>query len=188
MTAIEFPPDKELDAVRDFVLQKWTLGETHGISHWQRVERNGLLLSVEKRKRDGKWCIRKDVNLKVVRYFAYLHDSCRLNDWHDIKHGARAAEMIQELRNTLLADLNDNEIALLEKACRLHTVAHRTGNPTVDVCFDADRLDFIRVRIIPNPSKMATEQGAYYASHPNRKRWLLSRLAQIGIDRIIDCR
>ena len=37
--------------------------------------------------------------------------------------------------------------------------------PTVDVCFDADRLDLGRVGIAPNPKLMATEQGAFYAAN-----------------------
>jgi uncharacterized protein len=53
---------------------------------------------------------------------------------------------------------------LLERACRFHTTERRTGNPTIDVCFDADRLDLGRVGIVPNPKLMATEQGAYYAA------------------------
>jgi uncharacterized protein len=48
---------------------------------------------------------------------------------------------------------------LLQEACRLHTSAHRTGNPTIDACFDADRLDLGRVGITPDPNKMATEKG-----------------------------
>ena len=39
------------------------------------------------------------------------------------------------------------------------------GNATIDVCFDADRLDLGRVGILPEPEKMATKQGAYFAKH-----------------------
>ena len=40
-----------------------------------------------------------------------------------------------------------------------------SGNATIDVCFDADRLDLGRVGIFPEPEKMATKQGAYFAKH-----------------------
>ena len=70
-------------------------------------------------------------------------------------------------RNTILKDFTDEEGSLLEKACRYHTTEHRTDNPTIDVCFDADRLDLGRVGIVPNPKLMATEQGAYYAANIN---------------------
>ncbi len=148
-----------ISEVKAFALNGWKLGETHGLSHWQRVERNGILLSTE----NGS--LRKDVNIKVVRFFAYLHDKCRLDDWDDLEHGVRAADMLPTLRETVLKDFTDEEMMLLEKACRYHTTVQRTGIPTVDVCFDADRLDLGRVGIVPNPMLMATEQGAYYAAN-----------------------
>ena len=61
-------------------------------------------------------------------------------------------------------DVNDNDIHLLKEACRLHTVATKTGNPTIDACFDADRLDLRRVGIIPDPARMATKKGKKIAS------------------------
>jgi uncharacterized protein len=149
--------ESEVSEVKEFALNGWRLGETHGLSHWQRVERNGILLSTE------NGTIRNDINIKVVRFFAYLHDKCRLDDWDDLKHGVRAADMLSTLKDTVLKDFTDEEIMLLEKACRYHTTVQRTGIPTVDVCFDADRLDLGRVGIVPNPMLMATEQGAYYA-------------------------
>lgn len=158
---IQFPtlPESDIREVREFALNEWKLGTIHGLSHWQRVERNGIILSTE----NGS--IRKDINIKVVRFFAYLHDKCRLNDWADWEHGARSADMLLSIRNTILKDLTDEEVSLLEKACRYHTTEHLTGIPTVDVCFDADRLDLGRVGITPNPKRMATEQGAYYAKN-----------------------
>ena len=152
-------PELDIQEVREFAINGWKLGETHGISHWQRVERNGILLSVE------NGCIREDINIKVVRFFAYLHDKCRLDDWEDLEHGVRAADMLPSIRNTILRDLTDEEVSLLDKACRYHTTEHRTGIPTVDVCFDADRLDLGRVGIDPNPKRMATDEGAYYAAN-----------------------
>lgn len=73
--------------------------------------------------------------------------------------------MIPTIRNTILKDLDNEEIDLLEKACRYHTTEHRTGNETIDICFDADRLDLGRVGITPDPERMATAQGAYYAAN-----------------------
>jgi uncharacterized protein len=87
------------------------------------------------------------------------------NDWKDLEHGVRAADMLPTIRDTILKSFTDEEVSLLEKACRYHTTRHRTGNPTIDVCFDADRLDLGRVGIVPNPKLMATEQGAYYAKN-----------------------
>lgn len=151
--------DEEIEDVKNFALSGWVLGETHGLSHWQRVERNGIILSME----NGRF--REDINIKVVRFFAYLHDKCRLNDWADLDHGVRSADMLLTIRDTILKDFTDEEVSLLEKACRYHTTELRTGIPTIDVCFDADRLDLCRVGITPNPKLMASKEGAYYATN-----------------------
>lgn len=156
-------PEIDIVDVREFALNGWKLGETHGLPHWQRVERNGILLSTE--IREGIPYIREDVNIRVVRLFAYLHDKCRLDNGMDLEHGVRAARMLHTLRNTILKQLADEEFSLLEMACRLHTTVLRTGNLTVDTCFDADRLDLERVGIIPFHNKMATQNGKYWAVH-----------------------
>lgn len=119
----------------------------HGIRHWDRVYENGQKL------------LTPDVNLLVVGLFAYLHDSCRMDDGMDLCHGERAAVWIDTLRNIYLKDVSDEEIELLQEACRLHTVEHKTGNPTIDACFDSDRLDLWRVGVIPDPDRLATEKG-----------------------------
>ena len=133
--------------VRDYFHQRWTLSKTHGIEHWDRVYSNGMKL------------IEPGVNRLVVALFAYLHDSCRISDEEDIDHGKRASVLIDNLRSTMLKDVSDYEIALLKLACYLHTTTPNTGNPTIDACFDADRLDLWRVGITPNPNKLATEKG-----------------------------
>lgn len=145
--------DSLINKVKQFSAEGWALGVCHGVSHWERVERNGLLLATD------------EVNRTVVRLFAYLHDKWRVDNWEDIEHGKRAAENLPALRGTLLAGITDGEFELLCKACELHTVCHRTGNATIDACFDADRLDLMRVGIIPDPKKMATEHGKFYAAN-----------------------
>ena len=137
----------DIEKVKQWAVSRWTLGPLHGVSHWERVERNGLLLATP------------ECDVTVIRLFAYLHDSCRESDSYDEKHGPRAAKMMEGLRDNLLKDLSDEQFALLQLACRLHTTVRRTGIPTVDACFDADRLDLGRVGIKPKPYKMATEKG-----------------------------
>ena len=144
--------DERIRRVRNYVLKHSTTGGFHGIDHWDRVYRNAHLL------------LTPDANPLVVGLFAYLHDVCRDGDGDDLMHGPRAAKLIDKLRDTLLADVSDGEIELLKEACRLHTVRIRTGNPTIDACFDADRLDLGRVGIIPDPEKMATSNGKKLAS------------------------
>lgn len=133
--------------VIEFAADGWRLGRVHGMAHWRNVERNGHKLAVE------------GVNLRVVSLFAYLHDKWRRDNYRDINHGIRAAHNLVPLRDTLLKELTDEEFDLLYKACKLHTVCHRTGDITIDTCFDADRLDLVRCGIQPDPRRMATMRG-----------------------------
>lgn len=139
--------DPEVLALRQYLKERRTMGESHGLPHWDRVYRNGQLLLTE------------GVNERVVQRFAYLHDALKEHEILDKEHGPRAAEWMVSIRDTLLKSLSDEEFYLLQEACRLHTSAERTGDPTIDACFDADRLDLGRVGITPLPSKMATEKG-----------------------------
>ena len=107
--AIQELASLDIKAIKQFALKDWELGETHGLPHWQRVERNGIILATS------------EVNITVVRLFAYLHDKCRIDNGYDVEHGKRAAIMINGIRHTLLKELTDNEFELLSKACELHT-------------------------------------------------------------------
>lgn len=145
--------EKEFDyePLREYVMSRWKLGRTHGVSHWDRVRENGMKLLTE------------EVDPVVVQCFAYLHDSCREDDWEDLGHGERAARWIMTLRNTFLKDLTDKQFEQLQTAIFYHTTEHKMDEPTVDACFDADRLDLWRCGIKPDPAKMATTQGAKLA-------------------------
>ena len=143
-----------LDDLKQFVADRLHPSTIHGMKHLERVELNGRSIAEHY----------PEAHLQVILAFAYMHDSCRESDSHDPGHGPRAAILVDEIRHTILASLSDEEIAELKQACRLHTSTHRTGNITVDICFDADRLDLGRVGINPDPAKMATEAGAKMAA------------------------
>ena len=100
--------------VRAFAMERWTLGELHGIKHWDRVYENALRIATP------------DVSTLVLGLFAYLHDSCRVSDGRDIDHGVRACGLIDTIRETLLAEVPDKDIKLLRDACRYHTTKHKT--------------------------------------------------------------
>ena len=142
--------------LRLFSIARWPkeMGTTHGVEHWDRVTRFGEMLYV-----DG-------VDMNVVVAFAYLHDVGRINNYVDDEHGQRASILVDGIRHSFLRDFNDEQVALLKRACELHTLKHRTGNITIDTCFDADRLDLPRVGITPDPELMATSQGSKIASNP----------------------
>lgn len=147
-------PTFDVQALRQFAINRWPreMGSTHGVSHWDRVARNGERLYVEGADRD------------VIAAFAYLHDSQRCSNGPDLEHGPRAARFVDTIRHTYLQSFSNRQISLLKRACELHTVRRRTGNITVDICFDADRLDLTRVGITPNPRRMATALGARLAA------------------------
>lgn len=147
--------DEIILRTREYVLAHANSGGFHGLDHWDRVYNNGQRL------------LTPDVRPIVVGLFAYLHDSCRIDDGEDLEHGPRAADYIEVIRDSLLKEVCDEDIELLKKACRLHTVAEKTGDPTIDACFDADRLDLGRVGIDPDPERMATEKGKEIALSRN---------------------
>lgn len=150
-TLLKMKRNSLIEYVKLFAIDGLELDECHGLPHWERVERNGLLLATD------------DVNTTIVRLFAYLHDKWRVDNGRIWNTG----NMQPNICNTLLADLADDEFEQLRKACELHTICHRTGDITIDACFDADRLDLMRVGIMPDPERMGTERGAYYARNLN---------------------
>jgi uncharacterized protein len=116
----------------------------HGVAHWARVLENGLLLAAE-----------TGADIEVVRLFAILHDSRRINENWDPDHGPRAAEFARTLRGRLFV-LPDAEFRLLHRACAGHTHEHTHPDVTIQTCWDADRLDLGRVGVTPDPSRLCT--------------------------------
>lgn len=147
--------------LRSFTAERWpkSMGKTHGVNHWDRVARFGEMLFQE------------GADMDVIQAFAYLHDSQRNNDGEDYEHGPRASKFIDTIRVSQLSALNDEQIDKLKRACELHTIEDRTGDITIDICFDSDRMDLLRVGITPLPDRMATKKGADLVSNPNYKEF-----------------
>jgi uncharacterized protein len=127
----------------------------HGIGHWARVLENGLRLAEE-----------TGAVVEVVRLFAVLQDSRRINEHTDPDHGPRAAEFAATLRGRQIR-LPDREFRLLHRACAGHTHERTHPDVTIQTCWDADRLDLGRVGITPHPSLLCTEA----AKRPETLRW-----------------
>ncbi|MCJ7754488.1 MAG: hypothetical protein MUP13_07975, partial [Thermoanaerobaculales bacterium] len=74
--------DEDWEAVRRYAEAIFACGphSVHGPPHWNRVKKNGLELAAE-----------TGADETVVRLFAILHDTSRLNDDKDPGHGPRAA-------------------------------------------------------------------------------------------------
>ena len=128
----------------------------HGEGHWLRVAAAGLALLPETPAADPA----------VVLLFALFHDSMRFNDGHDPQHGPRGAALAGELRGEAF-DLDDAKMDLLGFACDEHTNGEVVADPTVGVCWDADRLNLWRVGIRPDPRLLST--GA--ARNGGRIKW-----------------
>ncbi|CAA9533888.1 MAG: hypothetical protein AVDCRST_MAG05-4667 [uncultured Rubrobacteraceae bacterium] len=137
------------DAARlvDTVLARSTGKDSflHGEGHWRRVAAAGLALLPET----------PDADPALVFLFALFHDSMRFNDGHDPQHGPRGAALARELRGEAF-DLGDAEMDLLGFACEEHTNGGVGRDPTLGLCWDADRLNLWRVGIRPDPRLLST--------------------------------
>lgn len=116
----------------------------HGRDHWLRVLQNAREIAAE-----------TGANLRVLELFSVLHDSQRENENRDPEHGHRAAAYAVELRGKWF-DLADDELDLLLEACRFHSDGKTEAHPTVQACWDADRLDLGRVGVRPDPRFLCT--------------------------------
>jgi uncharacterized protein len=128
----------------------------HGVGHWARVRENGLRIAAST----------PGVNIQVVELFAVFHDSRRQNEGWDHGHGRRGGKLARALRGTLF-EISDAELELLCTACDLHTDGHTQAEPTIQACWDADRLDLARVGTMPNPKYLCTPA----AKDPEMIRW-----------------
>lgn len=134
------------DEIMTAILSGYALPFTgiHGPRHWGRVLENGLRLAAL-----------TGADTKVVELFAVFHDARRENEGTDPHHGRRGAELAGRLRPQL--DLTDGQFEQLEYACIHHTEGLRQGQPTVQTCWDADRLDLWRAWIVPQAQRLCTE-------------------------------
>ena len=135
--------DGLIRAIRDQYVLKWN--GIHGWDHWMKVHENGLLLARE-----------IGADLRVIELFALLHDSCRRNDGLDPEHGPRAADFTLNLNGQFFT-LEKPAMETLILAIRDHTAGYVHEDPTVCVCWDADRLELPRVGIPTHPDFLGTE-------------------------------
>jgi uncharacterized protein len=145
-----------LAAVRAHFALDWT--GIHGATHWARVRVNGLAIAA-----------RNGARTDVVELFAFLHDSCRVRDGYDTGHGVRAADFALKLRGSVF-DIDDRGFELLAEACRTHSDGLKEGDPTLQACWDADRLDLWRVYINVDPRRLATSIAREPATFDAAKR------------------
>lgn len=120
--------------------------KVYGPEHWKRVAVAGVELCREMPGADPL----------VVLRFALLHDSQRYTDSTDPGHGRRGGALARELLRGDEA-LSAAQVDQVVKACALHTAGQTTPDPTIGVCWDADRLNLWRVGSRPDPAFLSTE-------------------------------
>lgn len=126
----------------------------HGRDHVRRVLENGLTIAQE--------CV--DVDPVVVGAFAALHDACRLSDGRDPEHGVRAAELARRLVGDGVLPLTVAQLELLCAALRDHDRGRVSDDPTIGACWDADRLDLVRLGIQPRAELLSTDAAKAMAA------------------------
>jgi hypothetical protein len=138
---------KWLEDVSSLCRKQFTLPNSyHGPQHWEKVERNAIAIAEL-----------SDADMKVVRLFSVIHDSKRINENDDPLHGHRSAELAQNLYDQGLLPINKEQLTLLMDACKYHNDGQTTDNKTIGTCWDADRLDLLRVNIVPDKKYLSTE-------------------------------
>jgi len=130
----------------------------HGENHWLEVASLGLDLAAET----------PDVDRMVLVLFAVLHDARRIGDDHDPQHGERAAALARSLDLGRFG-VREEQLAVLEIACRDHTTGGVNNDPTIGTCWDADRLLLWRVGITPDARYMSTTVGRRAAASGHRR-------------------
>src|SRR3990170_3197342 len=116
----------------------------HGVSHWARVYENGLRRAPA-----------TGADEQILLLFALLHDSRRTNEGWDEGHGRGGAVYAAGLRGRTF-DLTPSAFDLLYHAWVFHTDGLMDGDPTVQTCWDADRLDLPRAGIRQTPERLCT--------------------------------
>lgn len=150
-------------ALLDAVISRSTGKDSriHGPAHWAGVAAAGLILL------DST----PDADPLVVLLFALFHDSMRRSDGHDPEHGKRGAKLARTMRDAGDFELEEARLLKLEEACISHDKGGTSMDPTIGVCWDADRLNLWRVGTKPKPALLSTpaarrltEQAARYCS------------------------
>lgn len=122
----------------------------HGERHWCSVGAVGARLIGASEPADPL----------VVFLFALLHDSQRVNDERDPDHGPRAARLAEELRGVgALPPMSAAQFETLVRALEGHTGGRPVNDPTVGVCWDADRLNLPRVGKTVDASWISTHSA-----------------------------
>lgn len=138
----------DLDGLLAHVLANATnlSSRLHGENHWLRVTKVGLELTKQV----------PDCDLTVIFLFGLLHDTQRLCDGHDPQHGERASHFVQRMNNGVFL-LADEQLKILAYALHEHDTGKISDDPTIGICWDADRLNLWRIGRVPRQPFLSTD-------------------------------
>lgn len=151
---------EDLDRLVDAVEARSThlTSTIHGVDHWRAVGATAASLAdVFDMTAEDADAARPDRELLLL--FALLHDARRLDDGRDLEHGPRAAVLLDELREGGLIRLDEARGDVLRKAIRDHTNGMLSEQPTIGICWDADRLLIHRVGFVPKARFCSTPEA-----------------------------
>lgn len=145
--------------VTAFALNRSRLGlhSVNGHAHWKNVLKYGL---------DIQAIGRTEIDRKVLLLFSLLHDVEKLEESGDPEHGQRAAQLVSDLQGDLF-DLEPGQLDQLMEACAGHGIGGLHTDPTIQVCWDADRLDMSRFGVPINLERLQTEAAQRIAESRN---------------------
>ncbi len=136
----------------------------HGVAHWARVHRYGQQLA----RRMGLHPQLRE----CVAVFAWTHDLARFDDSGGREHALAGARYLDKVVPAAFPHLSPSQIKLIRAAIYYHShgcaadEARHQGwfgevrgeeiIKAIGCCWDADRLDLLRLGIEPDPNRMST--------------------------------
>jgi uncharacterized protein len=157
------PKDSEIELVKPFAKMD---SEIHGQRHWSHVRRLGLEL--------GNLLNLTDEQLRCIELFALTHDLARTNDGKNTVHSDDGSYLFVDVAKEVFPLLDGEQRGLIQICIKHHSdgitaeeaylnqsfrhIAWREDDiiNTVGCCWDADRLDLLRLGIEPNGKYMST--------------------------------
>lgn len=140
--------------------------ELHGVAHWARVCRFGEYLA--------RRMLLPDRYAECVSVFAWTHDLARINDEGGREHAIDGACYLDTVAPIAFPSLLPEQHAIVRTAIHYHSHGCATDEAkyqgwfeglegdrgkildTVACCWDADRLDLLRLGFEPDPARMST--------------------------------
>ncbi len=163
-TSLLFSPSRIIPLIKPFTKCN---SRVHGVAHWARVYRFGMLLA------DALGLSEKE--RLVVALFAWTHDLARNDDLHGREHAKEGADYIRQISCQLFENFPEDILDITSIAIKYHShglnveeflhefpLEKSAAWPRASLlnvwgcCWDADRLDLLRLNIFPDDSRMST--------------------------------